>query len=631
MSSPRYTALHTAKEEIRLLTILPGRFDQNISCLLDHASLTSPPTYIGLSYCWGSDVKESKIVVNQETVLITQSLHSALLYIRKVDTNVVLWADALCINQNDLTERGEQVSMMDKIYKGGICSELPLERILIIFTASHVWVWLGESGDDSDIAMELVRSIDSEHFEDPDYTANPVKWTAVASLLQRPWFTRVWVIQEALLARTASIHCGIQSAMIEQLAHFQHMVSKYGVRYSVDARLAAVRSIGTNSPFQLFLGGWEEYKKSAAGGGLTLQGLLAYTGTAVCKDARDKIYGLLGMCQSFDRQNIKVDYNITARQLFVRVTAHLLQRKWLSSPYSILQPHQEDKNLDLPSWVPDFTLEDQESHLIYRVFNPTDPSSSAPYRAAATNVAWHRLGITYGVPDAMKMNTLSLNTAIPRISSVEFRETLTATGLKFDVVSYASQTPVVPYYKGVDMAEDARVKLERRRLTIAKANEWWKHVQSLPPGTAPYSATRDHEEAFWRTLVTDNDFDLRGPPDSGDFLGRFRAWMRSNDSSNDSSNNSKEEYWRPYNNQAVWCCIKRSFLTTERGYMGLGPSRTQAGDLVCILKGALVPFVVRIAQNDSFTFLGEAYVHGIMNGEFVLESHEENVCIFHLR
>jgi hypothetical protein len=59
----------------------------------------------------------------------------------------------------------------------------------------------------------------------------------------------------------------------------------------------------------------------------------------------------------------------------------------------------------------------------------------------------------------------------------------------------------------------------------------------------------------------------------------------------------------------------RKVFVTQRGFLGLGPAETEPGDVVCILFGGNLPYVVRPLDQDEFTFLGPSYVHGIMNGE----------------
>lgn len=90
--------------------------------------------------------------------------------------------DAVCINQIDAAEKERQVQMMKDIFS----------------KAEVTYIWLGEATDGSDLAMDLISNIKREDFE--EYAPEDPTWEALKLLFQRPWWTRTWVIQEALLS-----------------------------------------------------------------------------------------------------------------------------------------------------------------------------------------------------------------------------------------------------------------------------------------------------------------------------------------------------------------------------------------------------------------------------------------------
>jgi hypothetical protein len=63
----------------------------------------------------------------------------------------------------------------------------------------------------------------------------------------------------------------------------------------------------------------------------------------------------------------------------------------------------------------------------------------------------------------------------------------------------------------------------------------------------------------------------------------------------------------------------RSLLITEPGDLGLGPTSTQSGDVVAFIRNTKVPFILRPAQDGYFSLVGEAYIHGFMQGEILEE------------
>jgi hypothetical protein len=109
MSAFPYRALDAAKAEIRLLTLRAGSWDDNIKCKLAHVSLHSNPDYEALSYTWGELEGLICILVDGHICEVRPDLEIALRHLCLEDKDRVLWIDALCINQDDISERNAQV------------------------------------------------------------------------------------------------------------------------------------------------------------------------------------------------------------------------------------------------------------------------------------------------------------------------------------------------------------------------------------------------------------------------------------------------------------------------------------------------------------------------------------------
>jgi len=118
----QYSKLSQDSRQIRLVHILPGIWDDPISCQLHTASLDSSLTYQALSYVWGDPKVTKPISLHGSIFSVTLNLHVALRRLRcAIDTRII-WIDALCINQRDIDERTQQVVLMSSIYQG--CSEV---------------------------------------------------------------------------------------------------------------------------------------------------------------------------------------------------------------------------------------------------------------------------------------------------------------------------------------------------------------------------------------------------------------------------------------------------------------------------------------------------------------------------
>jgi hypothetical protein len=122
-SSFSYSALDKASRSIRLLILspIPHPEDNRIQCSLVAKSLNLSPQYEALSYGWGP-VDELNLRIRLDNCLfpVRQNLLLALRALRGF-TERILWIDALCINQEDIEERGSQVQIMGSIYTGAQC------------------------------------------------------------------------------------------------------------------------------------------------------------------------------------------------------------------------------------------------------------------------------------------------------------------------------------------------------------------------------------------------------------------------------------------------------------------------------------------------------------------------------
>lgn len=178
-----YQVLHD--EEIRILTLLPATAHQPIRTSLSVVRLSDAGLCMAISYCWGDPNDRADILCNGVPISITKSLCSALMAMRSAIEPVRLWADAVCINQHDISEKNIQVPLMTQIYRG----------------ASRVLIWLGP------MDREMCRVFGYAHEVEPEPCIqevghcflNPLKMSlrrALGCVLERPWFRRIWVVQE---------------------------------------------------------------------------------------------------------------------------------------------------------------------------------------------------------------------------------------------------------------------------------------------------------------------------------------------------------------------------------------------------------------------------------------------------
>lgn len=173
---------------IRLLRITPHP-DKNspVQCELFNFVLSDSEStypYEALSYVWGSAEKPLSIVVNNLNFLVGTNLNAALVHLRHGSLERIIWIDAICINQGDTLEKGQQVQSMAEIYAKASC----------------VVVWLGSASTTSDQTLDNIREAALRN------STEGKDQKGIFQLLQRPWFQRIWVSHQLQPGIRKGIH-----------------------------------------------------------------------------------------------------------------------------------------------------------------------------------------------------------------------------------------------------------------------------------------------------------------------------------------------------------------------------------------------------------------------------------------
>jgi hypothetical protein len=165
--------------------------------------------YEALSWRWGDEKKgKYAVMIRKDGKLhrkrVSGTLGLALKYLR-FEAERFLWIDAICINQENNDERSSQVAMMSLVYAA----------------ATKACVWLGEDDVESTMAIKFIRE-DISQLKDFDSLCkdqqHAPKWRSLLMLMQRPWFSRRWVVQEIVLAKNALVYCGPDKIEWQELA-----------------------------------------------------------------------------------------------------------------------------------------------------------------------------------------------------------------------------------------------------------------------------------------------------------------------------------------------------------------------------------------------------------------------------
>ena len=334
MDLPFYTyqALRNPRD-IRLIRIQSGQRHENIVCDIVHGNLDHSPRYEALSYTWGDPTTGRQITCQEpsSTLAITSNCESALKRLRRRDTSRTLWIDAVCIDQTNLQERSDQVQLMWAIYA----------------QANKALVYVGDDSSDSAIAMDFIaadyKTLTSTHESRPSIgldSGGPItsQQKAIENMLRRPWFERVWVLQEVHFASEVEVLCGDRSVPWEALV----LTATY-----LNTTLKELREASAIEKIPNIIHVREKPKADESPG--LLQRLLD---TRHCKstDPRDKIYALLNMVT--EPSEVFADYTRSKEDVYKWLARFMIDRDCC---LDVLSGVQGKPVKGLPSWVPDWS------------------------------------------------------------------------------------------------------------------------------------------------------------------------------------------------------------------------------------------------------------------------------------
>lgn len=628
MASGLYRSLDPQKREIRVLTILasgdhviavpltqPESADDDsntnvadIHCVLQTVLLEDEPSYTALSYHWGTDVPSTPVLINSKPVLVRRNLAAALRHLQQKDRPLNIWVDAICINQNDNKEKSRQVQMMAKIY----------ER------STGVLVWLGPAADDSDAAMEKLRDIgekaidagmqdfratDMPNWFNPDLD-EPLRTLkasldglaeregleifhpALIPLSKRTYWTRVWVLQEFSVHKTVMIQCGSKGVDATTFGTAFNFCAF--ARWTLSTRFkledyrdpkSKLRSVSgsanspSGAPNQLF--GARRRYYSETGEREALWSLLERTcmsDPAVfslnATDPRDKIYGLFGLATDSEQLGILPDYEKSILEVYEDTSRKLIA----AGETSILSWCQQSTRMEgLPSWVPDFASDIPTAYGANRrnrsLFSASR-STKFPGLSLSPHSDSHSIGLS-GVKVGIITDVGSVWT--PELGSTWSWKDVTR--LIHEVEAFCKQSPL---FTSPEQALDASMRIPcadqqyygttRRRASSSVRSQYDK-IRSIGEFGS------DHDAILYRHAMT---------------------FQRD----------------------------RRPFLSNG-GHVGLAPARTESGDCICVILGSPVPYILRASTEGKFVLIGEAYVHGIMDGEWMDHDHAPSTFFIH--
>ncbi|KAH6673488.1 heterokaryon incompatibility protein [Halenospora varia] len=605
---------------IRLIELLPPReggpdnttgvSTLPIYCRIFSASTAFLPKFKALSYSWGTSSQRVRIEISGRDgepggLFITPSLELALQHLRHSSESTIIWIDQICINQEDDQEKGEQVPLMCQIYT----------------QAEEVLVWLGLVADDSDSLMDVWQEVGQEIADwglESYYTkerfsqlgeivalvnssdektisfhkicksaAKKFDIKAMAAWYRREWFSRVWIIQEFCLGARTVFICGEKRVHID-LVRYARQVWDFSARYWKDEKrgqeetqcLVEVQADATQS---LFVARSRRRKfECNSGTGDSLFQLLQKNHIGVKKGAtnpRDRIYGILALSNDMAKLDIRVDYkNSTTEQIYTSTALAIIQ----AGDLDLLRLVQFPKYCNLlPSWVPDWrgtlypcfsTVTPNATQLpLFNSSGSSNPSLISMDETSLLGVEGYLVdeiedvGSPWFVPDDARQKIFPIYDDPQRKYEAFWRIPI---GDVEDTVSKAICRATSSFYDGY-----------KSNIALFEAFQEIKLATTVEEMAAIFMPSEEHQDAATR------------------YRGRMYA-MRD----------------------------KRPYISTK-GYVGMGPVTTKPGDIIVILIGAQVPFILRPRGRDRFFLLGESYCDGVMDGEMVTRRSKQEFTL----
>lgn len=190
-----YQPLDPARRETRLLVVDTSQLDGEgrVCCHLETVSLLANPcpSYEAISWCWGDQARRAEILLNREVTEVSRNAAEVLRRVAFDQRHARVWLDAVCINQIDIAERGQQVSMMREVYS----------------KAERVLAWLGEDEGTTESALRSIDDVlaqcreetndfdrlketffdDTGHRLYSDLPLPECDWKAVSAFYSSPW------------------------------------------------------------------------------------------------------------------------------------------------------------------------------------------------------------------------------------------------------------------------------------------------------------------------------------------------------------------------------------------------------------------------------------------------------------
>jgi hypothetical protein len=631
----QYRPLESSTGEIRLLSISINDqhnledLDQSLYCSLlyvesrfgfpfkEHEIVDGDHSpwgdFAALSYEWAAPEPKRTILVDDEPYDVNPNLFEALLQIRRAarasnQQSLRLWVDAICIDQTSIEERNAQVPRMRYIYS----SASTVYCHLTPYSLSHLYVPEAGTGQERDYEADMklaslvipeianlsedTRSNVIGALEDSIDVSQAKVWYVLLLFLENSYWTRLWIIQEIVLASKQIMILAAGSQFdfdeIDQVADMVreglHTILGFLLRtferneYKPPAGLPNFKNIATQRLNRKLL------SKDVTGYSnvdLDLASLLPVRSSR-CTDPRDRIYGMLGLMSHAQAATVVIDYEKPVEEVYVDFMASLIGNTGSLFALSFF-PFTSARNQVLPSWVPD--LRDDSPFRGLTEFNVSSSLSELPRPKIVSGshlvVSGLLLDRVDGLAATLLINGLEHLQASREIAKVTMSDQFTHAykdleGLR---IAFWSTLQCV-----LDQNMDEPMPLTREEFTaMCETSGLARSIQKILQVNDGFLSSGYSLDSLFAAQSDEpvQELDAGDVSDLNEIFGRIT-----------------ELY------------LNRRMACTKGGRLGLVPADARKGDAIYALSGLDTLAVLR-KHIDGWTFIGACYVYGWMDGE----------------
>ncbi|KAF2118129.1 heterokaryon incompatibility protein-domain-containing protein [Lophiotrema nucula] len=585
MALPLYKYQPLDSGHIRVLTLTSGSNTHDCTGSIQHISLKSrsslPARFTALSYTWGDQTETFPFNCDGQDLPVRENLKDALRRLSRLElVTTPLWIDAMCINQQDEEEKLVQIQLMTKIYR----------------KAEKVLIWLGDLLPQTISIMKqiplMVSTLKScKRTEEALSILSPEFISGTRQILTCSWWPRLWVLQEATLAREAIFVCGPQTISWETLSALAKEIS----------RLNLISTFRGHDRRQVFCDGFNElmniesvrHTHSIA----LFPNLLRINRQRICWDARDRVYAIMGLMPSYVRETFTWEPGESVEELYPPFAALMLQSDAFGIVISLNETSQ--RNSRLPSWCPDLhqralsdILADHEGyHAGYNVHSTSEFEYDHKYPRTLITKAF-MVDTVQKVVDGGFVEVRSAQAKGSEATNADIQPTLEWLQACIMAVPFTNIRDQLWQVFIGEMVGNEKSKLHwlagfgsiHDRLTKRR----WK---------SEASELKSSFDELVKLLPQAETSNVTRVPSTGTMKLSVSTLL--------------------YLEKMRRVSLGRKFFITQKGRVGLGPLLVEPGQAVYILKGVKVPFIFGQVegQQNTVSLKGEAYVHGLMCGE----------------